>query len=275
MRQFGREFVKILFQKRTYFGWAGLFIVPFIITLAIRLTNGDGGPHGGPNQQGAEFFFNLIESNGLYVVIGSLFALVAFLLPLLASMAGSQTIAGEAENGTLRTVLMQPVHRGSLLLTKWFVANAYVAVGLFVLALGGLIAGGAVYGLGSLVLLTGQVVGVGESLLLILYSYLFVLFAMAAVVSLALTLSTLTTSGLTAMASSLVLVIIMLILGSLSVFDFLRPYLFTSHFGAWIEIFSRPVDWEPIRDALINFAAWIVAMTGIAWLIFRRKDILS
>ena len=276
MRQFRREFVKILFQKRTFFGWAGLFLVPFIITIAIRVSGSGGGPHGGNSQgQGADFFFNLIESNGLYVVIGSLFALVTFLLPLLACMAGSQTIAGEAENGTLRTVLMQPVHRGSLLVTKWFVAMSYIAIGLLVLAIGALISGGAFFGFGSLILLTGDVVGTGEGLLLILFAYLFVLFAMAAVVSLAMTLSTLTNSGLTAMAGSLVLVIIMLILGSLSVFEFLRPYLFTSHFTAWIEFFSRPVDWAPVRDALINFAVWSAGMTGIAWFVFKRKDILS
>jgi ABC-2 type transport system permease protein len=270
-----REFTKILFQKRTYFGWVGLFLVPFLITVAIRLSPGHGRGGGDPDQQGAQFFFDLIESNGLYVAIGALFAMVAFLLPLLASMAGSQTIAGEAENGTLRTVLMQPVRRGTLLMAKWFVANLYVGIGLLLLAVGSLIAGGAIFGIKSALLLSGEVVSVGHSLWLLFLSYLFVWFGMAAVVSLAMVLSSLTNSGLTAMAAGLVLVIVMLILGSLSVFDFLQPYLFTSHFGAWINLFSQPVDWGPIRDALINFTVWIIGMTGIAWLIFRRKDILS
>lgn len=269
-----REAVKLLFQKRTYFGWAGLFVVPFIITVAIRLSDGGGG-HPGRSEEGAQFFFDLIGSNGLYVALGSLFALSTFLLPLLAAMAGSQTVAGEAEKGTLRTVLMQPVRRGSLLLAKWFVANLYIAVGLLVLAVGSLIAGGAFYGVNPMTLFTGQTVGVGESIGLLVLAYAFVLVAMMAVVSLALALSTLTDSGLTAMAMGMVLVIVMLILGSLSVFEFLRPYLFTSHFSAWIELFSRPVDWAPLRDALINFVVWSVAMTGLAWLIFRRKDILS
>jgi ABC-2 type transport system permease protein len=277
MRHIVREFVKILFQKRTYFGWVGLFLVPFLITIAMKLSSPHqgGGPVGGGQQTGPDFFFNLIESNGLYVAMGSLFALSVFLLPLLASMAGSQTIAGEAENGTLRTVLMQPVNRGSLLMAKWFVANLYIAIGLVILAIGSLIAGGAFYGIHPLMLLTGETVGIAHSFWLLLLAYVFVLFGMAAVVSLAVALSTLTNSGLTAMAAGLVLVIIMLILGGLSVFDFLRPYLFTSHFSAWIQLFSQPVDWAPIRDALINFAIWIASMTSIAWLIFRRKDILS
>jgi ABC-2 type transport system permease protein len=273
MSHISREFVKILFQKRTYFGWVGLFIVPFIITVAIRFSHTN--PGRGATDQGPEFFFNLIKSNGFYVAIGSLFALVTFLLPLLASMAGSQTVAGEAENGTLRTVLMQPVRRGSVLLAKWFVANVYIAIGLIILFVGSLIAGGSFYGLHSLILLTGQTVSVGHSLWLIFLSYLFVLAGMAAVVSLALALSTLTNSGLTAMAAGLVLVIIMIILGNLSFFAFLRPYLFTYHFQAALDFFNSPIDWPPIRNALINFAVWIVGMTAIAWLIFRRKDILS
>ncbi len=71
------------------------------------------------------------------------------------------------------------------------------------------------------------------------------------------------------------LVIVMLVLGSLSVFDFLQPYLFTSHFDAWINLFREPIVWAPISDALINFAVWIVGMTGVAYFIFRRKDVLS
>ncbi len=143
MSHISREFVKILLQKRTYFGWAGLFILPFLITVAMRLSN-EGPPS--PEQGGPEFVY-LITDNGSYVALASLFALVSFLLPLLASMSGSQTIAGEAENGTLRTVLMQPVQRGTLLMAKWFIANAYIAIGLFILAVASFIAGGAFFGL--------------------------------------------------------------------------------------------------------------------------------
>jgi ABC-2 type transport system permease protein len=271
----GREFVKILHQKRTYFGWIGLFLVPVLITVITRFVGDDGGGQGAPDQQAGDFVFSLITSNGLYVAMGTLFVMTAFLLPLLASVSGSQTIAGEAEKGTLRTVLMQPVHRGTLLLAKWFVANLYVAIGLALMGLGSLIAGGAIFGVKPLILLTGGTVGVAESIWLLVLAYAFVLIAMMAVVSLCVALSTLTDSGLTAMAAGMVLVIIMIVLGNLPVFDFMKPYLFTSHFNTWTEFFNRPIDWDPIRDALINFVVWIVGMTGIAWLIFRRKDILS
>jgi ABC-2 type transport system permease protein len=269
-----REFVKLRFQKRTYIGLAGLFIVPFLVAIAMRFS---GGPRGGGGSGGndQEFFFNALTTNGFYVALGALFALSTFLLPLLAAMVGSQTVAGEAENGTLRTVLMQPVRRGAVLTAKWAVANLYIGIGLLVLMIGSFIAGGAIFGLKPLTLVSGGTVGVGHAIGLTIAAHLIVLMGMAAVVSVAVVFSTLTNSGLTAIGAAMGLVIIMLILGNLSYFDFLQPYFFTSHFSAWINIFRDPVNWGPIRDALINFAVWIGGMTGIAWLIFRRKDILS
>jgi ABC-2 type transport system permease protein len=270
-----REFEKTLFQKRTYIGWAGLFLVPFLITLAFRFS-GAGHPPGesGGADTGMQFL-EQIRTNGLFVTVAALVALATFFLPLLASMSGSYTVAGEAENGTLRTMLMQPIRRGGFLMSKWFVANAYVAIGMFIMGVAAIIAGGAFFGLHSITLLSGQTAGVGHALGLIVASYAFVMVGMMTVVSLAVFFSTLTNSSLTAVAGALVLVIIMEALGAFSVFDFLKPYLFTSHFNAWMDLFRSPIEWSAMIKGLINFAVWIVGMTGLAYLRFRRKDILS
>lgn len=269
-----REFVKTLFQKRTYIGWAGLFLVPWLITLAFRFSSG--GPRGGGGgADTGEQIFEQIRTNGMWVLVAALMALATFLLPLLSSMSGSYAVAGEAENGTLRTMLMQPIRRGTFLMAKWFVANAYVAIGMFIMGVAAVIAGGAFFGLHPLTLFSGQTIGVGHALGLTAVSYVFVMVGMMTVVSLAVFFSTLTNSSLTAVAGALVLVIIMEALGAFSVFDFLKPYLFTSHFAAWTNLFRSPIDWSPIIKGLINFAVWIVGMTGLAYLRFRRKDILS
>jgi ABC-2 type transport system permease protein len=270
-----REFVKTLFQKRTYIGWAGLFVVPFLITIAFRFSSGGPGGGGGGGADVGEQFFEGIRTNGTYVSIAALMALATFLLPLLASMSGSYSVAGEAENGTLRTMLMQPIRRGTFLMSKWFVANLYVAIGLVVMGIAGLIAGGAFFGLHPIALFSGQTVGVAHALGLTAAAYLFVFVGMMTVVSLAVFFSTLTNSSLTAVAGALVLTIIMEALQAFTVFDFLQPYLFTSHFNAWTNLFRDPVVWGPIIKALINFAVWIVGTTGLAYLRFRRKDILS
>ncbi|MFH1833968.1 MAG: ABC transporter permease [bacterium] len=269
-----REFMKTLFQKRTYIGWAGLFLVPFLITLAFRFSSGGPDGRGGPPDAG-EQIFEQIRTNGMFVSMAALLALATFLLPLLSSMSGSYTIAGEAENNTLRTMLMQPIRRGTFLISKWFVANVYVAIGMFIMWVAAIIAGGAVFGLRPITLFSGQTIGTGHAMGLIIASYAFVLVAMVTVVSLAVFFSTLTNSSLTAVAATLVLVIIMQALRAFSVFDFLQPYLFTSHFDAWTNLFRSPIEWAPIIKAFINFAVWITGMTGLAYIRFRRKDILS
>jgi ABC-2 type transport system permease protein len=274
MSHLRREFLKSLFQKRTYIGWGGLFIIPFLITVAVRFSHAGGG--GGPGADPMEQIMQHLRGNGVYVPIVALAVLSAFLLPLLASMVGSYTIAGEAENNTLRTVLMQPVRRGALLMAKWFVANVYVAIGLVIMGIAALIAGGAIFGLHPMQLLSGgATVSIGHAFGLTVLSYLYILAGMAAVVSLAVLFSTLTNSSLTAVGAALVLVIIMLALGGFSVFDFLKPYLITSHFAAWQNLFQRPIDYWPIWKGLINFAVWTGGTTGLAYLKFRRKDILS
>jgi ABC-2 type transport system permease protein len=258
-----REFTKTLFQKRTYIGWAGLFIIPFLVMLAFRFS--DGGPHG----QGAQ------SADVGALIVAALMVMVTFFLPLLAAMAGSYTISGEAENGTLRTMLMQPVRRLTLLLSKWFVANIYMAICLLILGVASLIAGGAVFGLKAAPLFTGQVVGVWHALGLAAASYAFVFVGMVCAVSLAVLFSTFTNSSLTAVAVALVLVIIMEILGQIPQFDFLAPYLFPGKFMEWTNFLKSPVEWTPVIKALINFAVWIVGTTGIACWRFSRKDILS
>ncbi len=273
MSNIRREFLKTLFQKRTYIGWAGLFIVPFLVMLAFRFSSG--GPHTGAQQDVGGFIFSLVRTNGIFLIVASLTAMSTFFLPLLASMAGSYTIAGEAENGTLRTMLMQPVRRGTLLMSKWLVSNIYVAICLLLLGIASLIAGGAVFGLKPTPLFTGQMVGVWHALGLAAASYAFIFVGMVCVVSLAVLFSTFTNSSLTAVAAALVLVIIMLVLGAIPQFEFLQPYMFPSQFMQWDNFLRSPVEWSPVIKALINFAVWIVGTTGIAYWRFNRKDILS
>ena len=279
MSHVGREFRKTLLQKRTYIGWGSLFVVPFIIVLAVRFSHA--GTGGGASGDTVEQIMQHLRGNGIYLPIVILVMLPGFLLPLLACLVGSYTIAGEAENHTLRTLLMQPVKRGALLMAKWFIANVYMALGLLIMGVASLIAGGAFFGLHPMQLLLasgtigGPTVGVGHALALTLLGYLYILVGMAAVVSLAVLFSTLTNSSLTAVGAALVLVIVMLALGGFSVFDFLKPYLITSHFAAWQNLLQRPIVYGPIWNGLINFAIWTSGATGLAYLNFRRKDILS
>lgn len=269
-----REFTKLLFQKRTYIGWGGLFLLPFIIGLAFRLTDGPG-PHGDSGDALGKMMMQGVKTNGLYLGLLALIMLATFLLPLLGSMSGSQTVAGEAEKGTLRTALMQPVKRSGLLIAKWVVANIYMVIGLAILGGASLLAGAALFGLHPVSIVSGGSMSAGASVLWTLLGYAYVAAGMLAVISVAVLLSTLTDSSLTAAAGALVLVIVMLVLGNLSVFDWLKPYLITSHLDAWSTFFQRPLDLAPIWKGLACFGAWGAGTLGLALWRFSKKDITS
>jgi ABC-2 type transport system permease protein len=264
-----REWTKLLFTRRTYVIWAGLLAIPFITALAIKLASSPPGPGEGP-----EFLSRVIE-NGMYTPLASLAALIPFFLPLAAIMAASYMIAGEAELGTLRIILLRPVKRGAMLLAKWVTAITFLLVGLLLVVAGGLLFGGLFFGLQPMVTLSGTTVSIAEGIGLILFTALFALAAMACMVSLALLFSTLADSSLTALIATVVLYVVIQLLVSFSYFDWLAPYVFPTYFNDYVNFFRDPIAWRPIGKAVLVFGVWSAALTTIAWLLFRRKDVLS
>src|SRR5664280_3560914 len=167
MRLLRLELTKLFAQKRSYVGWAGLLIVPLLMTLALYLNRNNHHDHGPGG------IISLAMHNGLLMPIAAITLLSAFLLPLLASMIGSYQLAGEAESGTIKTWLMHSISRGGVLASKWGVAVIYVAIGLALVFLGGLAAGALAFGLHAQALLSGQTVSVSHWLGLSLVAYLY------------------------------------------------------------------------------------------------------
>jgi ABC-2 type transport system permease protein len=265
-----REWLKLLYQRRSYVIWAGAFAIPFLTALALYLAGGD--PDGGG---GGPLFMSMVTSNGMYVALASLSALLPFLLPMAAAMVAGYMIAGEAELGTMRIILLRPVRRGSMLLAKWTIAMVYLAVGFGLMLAGGLLFGAIFFDLKPMITLSGTTVGVWHGLGLVVLCCLYGLAAMACMVSLALLFSTLTDSSLTALISTIVVYIVVQVLIAFSYFDWLAPWVFPHYFLEYVSFFRDPIHWDPIIRGLAAFAAWSAGLTLAAYLVFRRKDVLS
>jgi ABC-2 type transport system permease protein len=266
-----REWIKLLYQRRSYLIWVGAFAIPFLAALAIRLAHDNGGQGGA----GGPAFVDRIFSNGMYVPIGALAVLLPFMLPLAAAMVGGYMIAGEAELGTLRITLLRPVRRGTVILSKWAAAMLYLVLGFGLMIASGLLFGGIFFGLHPMVLLSGTTVGVWHGIGLILLGCLYGLAAMTCMVSLALLFSVLTDSSLTALIAAVVTYIVIQVLISFSYFDWLRPWVFPTYFEDFVNLFREPIFWHPVLKGLTAFAAWSAGLTALAYLLFRRKDVLS
>ena len=265
-----REWIKLLFQRRSYLIWGGAFLIPFLIALAFYLTRDN--PEGGG---GGPVFMERVTSNGMFVTLASLTALIPFLLPMAAAMVAGYMIAGEAELGTLRIVLLRPTRRGSFVMAKWLMAIVYLAVGLAIMLAGGLLFGGIFFGLHPMVTLSGSTVGVWHGLGLIVLSCLYALAAMSCIVSMALLFSTMTDSSLTALIGTIVIYIVITVLIQFSYFDWLRPWVFPQYLTDFTNFFRDPIYWRPILKGMGVFALWSGVLTVATYLVFRRKDVLS
>jgi ABC-2 type transport system permease protein len=265
-----REWIKLLFQRRSYLIWGGAVLIPFLIALALYLANED--PHGGG---GGPLFMERVTGNGMFVPLAALSSLLPFLLPMAAAMVAGYMVAGEAELGTLRIVLLRPTRRGSFILAKWTMAMVYLAVGFALMVVAGLVFGAVFFDLEPLVTLSGSTVSIAQGLGLIVLSCLYGLAAMACIVSLALLFSTVTDSSLTALIATIVIYIVVQVLIAFSYFDWLAPWVFPHYFLEYVNFFRDPIYWQPILKGLASFAAWSAGLTFVAYLLFRRKDVLS
>jgi ABC-2 type transport system permease protein len=262
------EVVKLRYQKRTWVGFGGLAAVPIVGSIALHLSHvGEGGP-----QDALPLLAPYIR-NGLLIPLYALVTIGVFLLPLATSMVGANTIAGEAEAGTIKTVLVRPVRRGSLLSAKWAVAVGYLAAALTIVFVVGLVSGLLAFGVHPIVTPIVSF-SVSHILWLTFLAYLLQLVSMTAVLSFAVMLSTLTDSSLTAAAGSLVIVLVVEILLQFSYFAFLRPYVFTTSFSSGADLFQQPIPWGTIVRGVFCSAAWSAGFGLSAWWRFGRRDVL-
>ena len=90
----------------------GLGAVPVLIAISVKSTLSQPG-------QDAPDFFRSITQNGLFVALAALTIELGLFLPLAVSVVAGDSVAGEANIGTLRYLLTVPVTRLRLLLVKY------------------------------------------------------------------------------------------------------------------------------------------------------------
>src|SRR6476661_6601034 len=145
-------------RRRNQAGLLVLAAVPVLISISVRSTL---------SQPGADApdFFRSITGNGLFVALAALTIELGLFLPLAVSVVSGDSVAGEANIGTLRYLLVTPVTRLRLLLVKYagIVVGAFVAT--YIVTLVGMVMGLILFGGGPMTLLSGTQISFGAGLL--------------------------------------------------------------------------------------------------------------
>ncbi|MFD7102248.1 ABC transporter permease [Streptomyces celluloflavus] len=246
--------------------------VPVLVGIAVKIETGGAGPAGGG---GGPAFISQVTNNGLFLVFTSLAVTLPFFLPMSIGVLAGDAIAGEAHAGTLRYLLVAPAGRTRLLLVKYATTMLFCLVGTLVVALSALTVGALLFPLGEVTLLSGTTVSFGEGLLRALAIAGVVALSLTGVAALGLFVSTLTTSGIAAMATTVGLLITVQILDTIPQLHTLQPYLFPHYWLSFADLLRDPVYWDQLQKNLGLQALYTVVFGSAAWARFTTRDITA
>lgn len=269
LRFLGSELRLVFGRRRNQAGVAVLAAVPVLITLATKLSNPDRGRGGGPS------FFDQIVQNGLFVALAALTVEIGLFLPMAVAMLSADAVAGEAHQGTLRYLLTVPVSRTRLLVIKYVAVVIGGFVGVFLVALVGVVVGSVVFGTGPMTTLAGSQISFGTALGRILVAVLYVSAAMAALGAVGLFASTLTEQPIAAVVAVMVFAAGSWIADSIPALAGLHPWLLVHHWPDFADLFRDPPYWTGIRTGLLVDAAYAVIGLLAAWARLHSKDVTS
>jgi len=264
------ELAKAMHRWRTWLLAAAIAGIPFVIVLAIKLSP----PSPQDAGEGPPFLLQ-ITTSGFYAALTGLAVVQPFFLPLATGLFAGDAIAGEAQGGTLRYLLVRPVARARLVLAKYTATMTLLASLLVWVIVCGLVAGGILFGVSALPTLSGTTLSVVDALARILGSALYMLLVVSGVASIGIFLSTLTDSAPGATVATIILAIASQILDNLESLRAIHPYLPTHGWLAFTDLFRFPVEWSAMRGGVAISAAYTGVFLGAALLNFRRRDVTS
>ncbi|MGY0492434.1 ABC transporter permease [Streptomyces sp. WG-D5] len=269
------ELTMTLRRWRTLALLAVLAGVPVLIGVAVRIeTSGDAAGGGGP-EGGGPAFIAQITNNGLFLVFTALAATLPFFLPMAVGVVAGDAVAGEANSGTLRYLLVAPAGRTRLLLTKYATVLVFCLVATLVVAVSALVTGALLFPLGDVVTISGTRIGFGEGLWRALLIALVVAASLIGIAALGLFVSTLTGSGIAAMATTVGLLITVQILDQIPQLHAIQPYLFSHEWLSFADLMREPLYWDDVVENLQLQALYAAVFGSAAWARFTSKDITA
>ena len=139
----------------------------------------------------------------------------------------------------------------------------------------GLVAGAALFGIHDVTLLSGDTVSLGAGALRVLAVVVYVGLSLTGLVAIGLFFSTLTEVPVAAMAATVVVAIVSGVLDTIPALSAIHPALLTHHWLDFAEFLRIEPDWGVIGGGLAVQAAWVAIFGALAWSRFTTADVTS
>ncbi|CAB4598371.1 MAG: ABC transporter permease subunit [Actinobacteria bacterium] len=262
--------LSVLFRRRRT--WAMLVtisMIPILLAIAVKLSGSTIPPGEGPP------FLDRVSQNGLFVGFTAMILAIPLFLPLTIGVVAGDTIAGEANTGTLRYLLVAPVNRARLLVVKFVGAGAFAIAATVTLMVTGIIVGAILFPVGPVTLLSGDVISIPAALLRIFLVVVYVTISLLGLSAVGLFISTLTVIPVGAMAATVVFSTVMQILATLPQISVIHPFLISYNWLGFADLLRNPMELSSFASNIALQLAYIFIFGSLAYSRFTSKDILS
>jgi ABC-2 type transport system permease protein len=257
-------------RRRTLGVLIGMVALPLILIGALQL--------GGSDNAQTNSRINLVDvatDSALNFTLFVLFATTGFFLVVVFALFFGDTVASEAQWGSLRYTLATPVPRMRLLRQKWYAALALAVGSLLTLVVVALVAGGIFFGFDDIRTPVGVTIAQGDGLLRLAGMLGYLVVHLLVVGALAFWLSTITDAPLAAVGGAVFTTIVFAVLDQVDQLGSIRDYFPTAFDFAWTDLLQTPIDSSDLFRGVIQSSIYIVVFTLLGFRHFARRDVTS
>ena len=263
------ELAKLYRRPRTWATLALLVGLPTMVALFVRFSDVAPRPGTGPA------FLSQVLNNGALFPAAALAIVLPLFLPVAVAVVAGESVAGEAQAGTLRYLLIRPVGRTRLIVAKLVSVLAFTMTAVTLVAASAYVVGTQLFGAKALPSTSGTTLTTGQASLRTVVAVGYVGWSMVGVAAIALFLSTLSDSPLGAALGAIALLVASTVLVTLDAAASVRPYLPTRYWLAFIDLYRDPVLWRDLVRGTLLQAVYVVVLLAAAWANFTTKDVTS
>jgi ABC-2 type transport system permease protein len=223
--------------------------------------------------------FNGKILNG-YLIAFIIMQMLIVHVPLLIALVTGDLLSGEEASGTIRMLATKPISRTGIVLSKWIAATIYTLVMTLWLGFLSLFVAKWMFGTGDLIVLnSNELLILPEADLAWRFgtSLMVAFLALWTVATLSMVFSAFAKNSVGPIVSTMSVIILFTIIGTLdvSVFDSIKPFMFTTHMAAWRSVFEDPFPTRDIVQSVVILALHIVGLLALTLIRFNKKDITS
>jgi ABC-2 type transport system permease protein len=257
-------------RRRTLGVLIAMVALPLILIAALQL--------GGSEDAQSNSRINLVDvatDSALNFTLFVLFATTGFFLVVVFALFFGDTVASEAQWGSLRYTLATPVPRMRLLRQKWYAALVLAVGSLLTLVVVALVAGGIFFGFDDIRTPVGVTIAQGEGLLRLAGMLGYLVVHLLVVGALGFWLSTITDAPLAAVGGAVFTTIVFAVLDQVDQLGSIRDYFPTAFDFAWTDLLQTPVDSNDLFRGVIQASIYIAVFTTLGFWHFARRDVTS